>query len=99
VNRLHSINIFLAVFIAALACYGYVHLFSYGLQGYYESLEGYIFLLLFTSPVVLANLIFSFSLFAGKYKFKQVILCLVPSIIYCVVPFLIAIGISHLTRH
>lgn len=49
---LFVLNVLICVFLSL----GYWHLFKYGNVGYAEAVEGYIFLLLFSSPAVIMQL-------------------------------------------
>lgn len=89
---LFVLNGLICVFLAL----GYRHLFKYGNMGYAEAVEGYIFLLLFSSPVVIMQLYYLGKSFIEKRK-NIAIFGLFLFTLYVIVPFT-KLGLLIFTR-
>ncbi len=72
--------------ICAFLALGYWHLFKYGNMGYAEAVEGYIFLLLFSTPVVIMQLYCLGKAFIKKRK-TIAMFSLFLFALYVIVPF------------
>ena len=97
-NKLVTINWILAVLVTAIVIYGYFvianYVIEFGKTGYYEGLEGYFFILVFTSPILAVQLILAITLIAKKIKTKHAKLSLLPLMFATVIPIGVAIVIG-----
>jgi uncharacterized membrane protein len=97
-NKFVTVNWILAALVTAIAVYGYFiianYTIEYGKAGYYESLEGYLFILVFTSPVLVLQLVLATSLIVKNIKTKQAKLSLLPLVLATIVPFGVAVVIG-----
>jgi uncharacterized membrane protein len=97
-NKLVKVNWVLSALITIIAIYGYFIVINYaikfGKNGYYEGLEGYLFILIFTSPILIFQFILSVVLILKKIKIKQVQLSLLPLVFATIIPFGSALFIS-----
>ena len=97
-NKLVTINWILAALVTAIVIYGYFVIANYAIEfgktGYYEGLEGYFFILVFTSPILVAQLVLAITLMAKKIKSKQAQLSLLPLMFATIIPFGVAVVIG-----
>ena len=98
INKLVTVNWILAILIAVIVIGGYFSIANYvikfGKTGYYEGLEGYSFILVFASPILVAQLLLAIILIAKKVKPRQAQLSLLPLIFATLIPFGVAVVIG-----
>lgn len=97
-NKLVTVNWILAALVTVIVIYGYFVIANYAIKfgktGYYEGLEGYFFILVFMSPILIAQLVLAITLIAKKIKSKQAQLSLLPLMFATIIPFGVAVVIG-----